>query len=189
MCNNYVFRPPDDRLFSHLKLGGDLAYPFGKPNLEPTEVRIGDRAPIVARHDDQYALMMAPWAWKSPQGRPVFNFRSEGRSFKGSQRCLIPADGFFEFTDAMPGQKRKTKWLFGMAEHPSFWIAGLIQQGAWAMLTTEPGSDVRPYHDRQIVLLSPDQGLDWLELRRPESELLRPSEAGALVVERVFPPV
>ena len=32
-----------------------------------------------------------------PRGGPVFNFRSEGRSFANSNRCLIPATAFFEF--------------------------------------------------------------------------------------------
>ena len=188
MCNNYVFRPPDARLFSHLKLGGDIAYPFGKPNLGPGEVRIGDRAPIVLRYEGEPALIVAPWAWKSPQGRPVFNFRSEGRSFAGSERCLIPADGFFEFTDAQPGETRKTKWLFSLSGHANFWIAGIVKHGAFAMLTTDPGPDVKPYHDRQVVVLEPERGLDWLDLRRPEAELLRPLEAESLTVERVWPP-
>ena len=188
MCNNYVFRPPDDRLFSHLKLGGDLNYPFGKPNLEPTDVRIGDRAPVVTRHDDAVSLMMVLWAWKGPQGRPVFNFRSEGRDFSGNQRCLIPACGFYEFTDAMPGEKRKTKWLFEMPEHPDFWIAGIIRQDAFAMLTCTPGPDIQPYHDRQVVLLRPEQGLDWLDGPQDGADLLAPAPGGTLTVRRIFPP-
>jgi putative SOS response-associated peptidase YedK len=187
VCNNYVFRPPDDRLFSHLKLGGALNYPFGKPNLEPTDVRIGDRAPVVTRHDDAPALMMMPWAWKSPQGRPVFNFRSEGRDFAGSQRCLIPACGFYEFTDALPGEKRKTKWLFEMPAHLDFWIAGIVKHDAFAMLTCAPGPDIQPNHDRQVVLLAPEDGLAWLDLSQPEADLLRAAPEGSLTVRRVFP--
>ena len=45
---------------------------------------------------------LAPMRWGFPPGRPgagpVFNFRSEGRRFQDSQRCLIPASAFFEFT-------------------------------------------------------------------------------------------
>jgi putative SOS response-associated peptidase YedK len=55
------------------------------------------------------------------------------------------------------------------------------------MLTTEPGPDIAPYHDRQIALLRRDQAMDWLDLVRPEAELLRPSLAGSLSVEKVFP--
>ncbi len=55
------------------------------------------------------------------------------------------------------------------------------------MLTTEPGPDIAPYHDRQIVLLRPEAGPDWLELRKSEDELLRALPAGSLAVEKVFP--
>lgn len=116
----------------------------------------------------------------------MFNFRSDGRSFDGVTRCLIPADGFFEFTAAEPGQKRKTKWRFTMADAPIFWVAGLVRDGAFAMLTTEPGPDITPYHDRQIVLLRSEAALDWLDLRKPEAELLRALPKGSLSVEKVF---
>lgn len=56
------------------------------------------------------------------------------------------------------------------------------------MLTTEPGADVARYHDRQVVVLRGDQGRDWLDLARPEAELLRSAPPGALSVERDFPP-
>ena len=56
------------------------------------------------------------------------------------------------------------------------------------MLTTTPGPDVAPYHDRQIVLLEPGRAMEWLDLTTPEAELLRPLPAGRLAVDRVFPP-
>ena len=117
----------------------------------------------------------------------MFNFRSDGRSFANSLRCVIPADGFFEFTAPEPGQKRKTKWRFSLKGERSFWVAGLIKDGAFAMLTTEPGPDIEPYHDRQIVVLPRGQASDWLDLRRSEAELLKPAPAGSLIVEKVFP--
>ena len=40
-------------------------------------------------------------------------------------------------------------------------------------------------HDRQIVVLRRDEALDWLDLARPEAELLRPSPPGTLKVESV----
>ena len=66
-------------------------------------------------------------------------------------------------------------------------MAGLIKEGAFAMLTTEPGPDIKPYHDRQIVLLKPEAALDWLDLRKPETELLHALPEGSLSVEKVFP--
>lgn len=86
---------------------------------------------------------MTTWAWKSPTGKPVFNFRSDGRSFANSVRCLIPADGFYEFTEPK-AQGKKTKWLFTMAGQPWFWIAGIIKDGAFAMLRPNQAPTSRP---------------------------------------------
>jgi putative SOS response-associated peptidase YedK len=190
MCNDFRFRPLSEQPFEEFRqVGIELVFPAGKANIEPRDdIRIGDSAPVITRAGDHVALTMTKWAWTSPQGRPVFNFRSDGRSFANSLRCVIPADGFYEFTDALPGQKRKTKWLFTMAESPAFWIAGIIRDGAFAMLTTAPGADIAPYHDRQIVLLEQGRALDWLDLTRPEAEILTALPAGSLSVERVFPP-
>ena len=56
---------------------------------------------------------------------------------------------------------------------------------AFNLLTTEPGPDVAPIHNRQIVVLDRPDWLAWLDLSRPESELLRPLPAGLLAVEQV----
>jgi putative SOS response-associated peptidase YedK len=56
---------------------------------------------------------------------------------------------------------------------------------AFTLLTTEPGPDVAPIHDRQMVVLDRPDWLAWLDLIRPESELLRPLPAGSLAVEQV----
>jgi putative SOS response-associated peptidase YedK len=189
MCNEYqMILPFDDVIEAFNRTGSRLVFPGGMPNFGPmASIRIGERAPIIALGPDGPELIMTPWAWKSPGGPPVFNFRSDGRSFLNSARCLIPADGFFEFTAAETGQKRKTKWRFTLAGEPMFWIAGLIKDGAFAMLTTEPGPDIQPYHNRQIVVLRPNQADAWLSLRQPEGEMLRPSPVGTLEVEKVFP--
>ena len=191
MCNTYRFLAHTEQPFEEFReVGIELVFPGGKPNIEPRDdIRIGDSSPVVTRNEAGVAVQMTKWAWTSPQGRPVFNFRSDDRSFANSLRCAIPADGFYEFTDALPGQKRKTKWLFTMVDRPAFWIAGIIRDGAFAMLTTTPGPDVEPYHDRQVVLLEPGRAMEWLDLTVPgaETDLLRPPPAGSLAVEQVFP--
>lgn len=189
MCNNYASKVPANRIADAFSATGlPLRFADGAiPNLEPRDdIRVGDTAPVVT-WDGGPVLQQMKWAWRSPQGRPVFNFRSDGRSFANSSRCLIPADAFYEFTDAEPGQKRKTKWRFTMAGAEWFWIAGIVKDGAWTMLTTEPGPDIAPYHDRQIVVLDGGRGTDWLNLQRSQRELLKPSAAGSLTVEKVFP--
>jgi putative SOS response-associated peptidase YedK len=53
------------------------------------------------------------------------------------------------------------------------------------MLTTEPGPDVAPIHNRQVVVLQPADWRHWLELSKTESDLLKPLPAGSLDVEIV----
>jgi putative SOS response-associated peptidase YedK len=184
MCNDYRYVQPPDTLrdeFSQLKI--PLRWAQGSaPNYPPYEdIRISQTAPIVRGTSDGVELSVTPWAWKTPRGKPVFNFRSEGRSFAKSQRCLIPADGFYEFTTPQdPAKKLKDKHLFTLKGEPWFWVAGLVKEGAFTMLTVEPGPDIAPYHGRQIVVLPRADGMAWLDLARPESELLRPLPAGAL---------
>ena len=55
----------------------------------------------------------------------------------------------------------------------------------FTLLTTEPAPDVAPIHNRQMVVLERVDWLAWLDLTRPEAELLRPLPAGSLAVEQV----
>lgn len=186
MCNNYKLEVPAAQLA--MAFDEPLQYPGGVPNLEPrADIRIGDMAPVVVQGDGGPELRTIPWAWRSPQGRPVFNFRSEGRDFSSSRRCLIPADGFYEFTDPEPGQKRKTKWLFTRTDGDWFWIAGVIRYEAFAMLTTSPGPDVVPYHDRQIILIGRSHGMSWLNPADFPPDLSASGEAVRLTATKVYP--
>jgi putative SOS response-associated peptidase YedK len=117
----------------------------------------------------------------------VINFRSEGRRFsKGC--CLIPTSHFFEFTGARPP---KSKWKFTKTGDDWFCFAGLWRPtpdgagDAFTILTTEPGADVAPIHNLQVVVLECADSLPWLDLTKPEPELLRPLPAGSLTVEQV----
>jgi putative SOS response-associated peptidase YedK len=190
MCSQYQVKLPlhiVEASFSHTRF--PLRFPQGRPNIElRDQVTIGDTAVIVTGQDDGATLLSMPFSWKGPNGRPVFNFRSDGRRFDSARRCLVPASGFFEFTDPAPGQKRKTRWRFTLAGSDWFWMAGIVRDGGFALLTTSPGDDVAPYHDRQIIVLPPERGVDWLVLSRSEAELLGPSPKGTLHVERDFPP-
>jgi putative SOS response-associated peptidase YedK len=56
---------------------------------------------------------------------------------------------------------------------------------AFTPLRTEPGPDVAPIHNRQMVVLKRSKWMAWLDLTRPENELLRPLPAGCLKVEQV----
>ncbi len=48
--------------------------------------------------DGELAGTMLTWAWKTPQGRPVFNFVLGERDFSSSDRMLILATEFYEYT-------------------------------------------------------------------------------------------
>jgi putative SOS response-associated peptidase YedK len=164
-----------------------LSFPEGLPNLQPRDIAITDPGAIVRQG---YELVVRRWSWPGPGGKPVYNFRSEGREF-GSARCLIVADAFYEFTPpADPKAKRKHKWRFTLRDAPIFAIAGLWRTDptvgeAFTMLTTEPGEDVRPYHNRQIVVLPPSEFARWLDPQVPAQEVLKPLPAGSLRVEQI----
>ena len=190
MCNLYTLEKGPDairRLFADIQI--PLDFPEGIPNFEPRNVRITDRAPIVRFNRDRgmAELVERRWSWPAPGGKPVFNMRSDGREF-GRDRCLVMADGFYEFTaPADPKQKRKDCWLFRPASGEPFAIAGLVRDNpeageAFTLLTVPPGPDIAPYHNRQIALLPPPQWRGWLDGSASSKELLRPAEAGALSV-------
>ena len=190
MCNLYTQTKSVDAvaaLFRDLQM--PLNFREGIPNLHPRDIAITDPGVIVRAvpDDERHELVVRRWSWPGPTGKPVYNFRSEGREFT-SGRCLIIADGFYEFTaPADPAQKKKDRWLFTAADGQMLGIAGLIRAvpeigEAFTMLTTEPGPDVAPYHNRQVALLGPDRWRDWLDHRVAATELLGPAPAGSLTV-------
>ena len=134
-------------------------------------------------------LVQRRWSWPGPNGKPVYNFRSDGREFS-SGRCLIIADGFYEFTDPADKIKRKDKWLFTKKDEPIFCVAGIWRANkdigeAFTMLTMERGPDITPYHDRQIAILERNAWADWLDPSVPAQSLIRPLPAGTLQVEQI----
>jgi putative SOS response-associated peptidase YedK len=183
MCNEFRFeRSLDDLLeeFSQLKL--PLSWSGGAPNLEPRpSIRPTDPAFILTGEAGGARLAELRWGFPNPgKGGPVINFRSEGRRFP-SGRCLVPADGFFEFT----GQKApKSKWLFEPAEGRFLAIAGLVRDERFTLLTCAPGPDIAPYHDRQIAILPPQHWAAWLDVGQDQPPIA-PLPAGSLKVTQV----
>ncbi|CDM60550.1 MULTISPECIES: SOS response-associated peptidase [Rhizobium] len=192
MCNDYE---QHIRYAEYCKMMQDLALgiPTRQTELDMPQadnIKIGDTAPVMRAAGDNI-VELAPMKFGFPPTRkagPVFNFRSEGRHFSDSHRCLIPASAFFEFS----GKKYpKAKHRFTLNDAPFMAIAGIWRDGhgnqppAFTMLTTAPGPDVKPYHDRQIVVLQPQEWLAWLDLAKPEAELLRALPKGSLAAETV----
>jgi putative SOS response-associated peptidase YedK len=193
MCNLYTQnKAPDEiaALFRERQM--PLRFPEGVPNLRSRDICITDPAPIVraaSQDGEAFDLVIRRWSWPGPGGKPVYNFRSDGREF-ATGRCLILADGFYEFTaPADPKQKRKDRWLFTDPGQDVIGIAGLMRDApgigeAFTMLTTEPGPDVAPYHNRQVAILRPTDWRAWLDYSKPASDLLAPLPAGSLTVSQ-----
>jgi len=187
MCNDYARELETGRIIKAMKEMEHIppfSYTGGRiPNDDqPTpHIKIRDRGLVMRLQDERLEGEMLTWAWLQGK-RPVFNFVSEGRDFSKTDRCLIPATSFYEYTEpeGKPKGKLKDQHQFTLADAEWFWIAGIIKQDCFTMLTVKPGPDIQPYHDRQIVALSPRDGMDWLQLSKPEKEILRPLPGGSL---------
>jgi putative SOS response-associated peptidase YedK len=214
MCNEYARRITPEQLRAGWgATDAKLLFPEGASNMpELDSIRITDMSLILRASATEAGAADAVtrrWSWPGAHGKPVYNFRSDGREFDNkatSGRCLIPADGFYEYTDtpveeagaadlfgavaAKPKKQVKAKWEFSIPGLDWFCIAGLWRTDpavgeAFTMLTTEPGPDVAPYHDRQIVLLTPPDYARWLSGEAPATALCKPLAAGTLSVKRV----
>lgn len=120
MCNESARRIAIGQIredWSQLKI--PLRFPEGVPNLAPLDsIRITDPNVIIrasAEAPGEAELVVRRWSWLGVNGKPVYNYRSEGREFR-TGRCLIVADAFYEFTDPAPpidGKRgKKVKWRF-----------------------------------------------------------------------------
>jgi putative SOS response-associated peptidase YedK len=116
------------------------------------------------------------WAKDVQIGYKMINARSETvlekpayrDSFK-KRRCLIPADGFYEWKEI---GKDKQPYNFGMADDSAFAFAGIwdawkMQDGtcmeSFSILTTTPNDLVQDVHDRMPVILDADDYDQWLD--------------------------
>ena len=124
------------------------------------------------------------------QNKPVspklINARAESVhekvTFKSSfqkRRCLIPADGFFEWKKL--GKKTKIPYRFTLREEECFAFAGIWEeyetvsgesQHTFLILTTSPNEQVNEVHDRMPVILPRNQEKKWLDTYSSEEELL-----------------
>lgn len=192
MCNDFGNHVTYAEYAEALRqLGMPIVAPGAVPNLEPEDdIWPSEVATVFRRLDDGVELARLRWGFEpsSPKGRPVINFRSEGRSFANSRRCLVPASHFYEFKGA---KAPKSKFKFTLRTEPWFCFAGLWSPGspekgeAFTLLTTAPGPDVEPIHSRQMVVLKREDWAPWLDLSKPQDELLRALPTGSLAVEQV----
>lgn len=121
-----------------------------------------------------------------PVAQKLINARAElvndKISFKSSfekRRCLIPADGFYEWKKL--GKKTKIPYRFTLREDELFAFAGIWEeyetvsgeiQHTFLILTTSPNEIVSEIHDRMPVILNRQMEKKWLDNYTSESELL-----------------
>lgn len=101
------------------------------------------------------------------------------QSFK-TRRCLVPADGFFEWKRL--GKKTKIPYRFTMADEQAFSFAGIWEEfenefgesnHTFLILTTSPNSLVSEVHDRMPVILKKEDEKKWLDKYSSEEDLLK----------------
>lgn len=102
MCNDYE-RHIRWAEYCRMMLDLSLGIPTRQSELDlppSDDVRINETTPVMRAADDgiEFVPMNFSFPPSGARGGPVFNFRSKGRQFDTSNRCLIPASAFFEFT-------------------------------------------------------------------------------------------
>jgi len=142
----------------------------------PMEIITGDHG---APHFALVRWGLVPgWAKEIRTGKPLINARAETilekPSFTGAmkhRRCLIPADGYFEWQGDISGQKQP--WHFARPDQGLFAFAGIWEQ--WmssegselesaAIITTRASSAVASIHHRMPVVIEPQNYAAWLDV-------------------------
>jgi putative SOS response-associated peptidase YedK len=203
MCGRYTLTRPAD-LVEELGVEpkGELAPRY---NIAPTQ-----NLPVVRATREgggrELAVMrwglIPSWAKDEKIGNKLINARSETaaekpsfRSAMKSRRCLILADGFFEWAKI---EGAKQPHYIHLKDHKPFVFAGLWErwskdpeQGpvdSYTILTTSANEAIRPLHDRMPVILDPASHDLWLD---PEvgagevKDLLKPYADEAIEYEPV----
>ena len=157
----------------------------------------GEREGALARFG-----LIPPWSTPAAAAKMI-NARAETvadkpafREALGARRCLVPADGFFEWR-RLAGQKSKQPYWFQMADREPFAFAGLwerwydpagVRIESFAILTTRPNTLVAGFHDRMPVILGPEAYTMWLDPAVPPpllEPLYEPIPAERMIVRAV----
>jgi len=148
-------------------------------NIAPTQ-----NIPIVREEGGNRRFALARWGliphWAQDKkiGYSMINARAETVASKPAfrnafkhRRCLIPADGFFEW-QVIPGSKVKQPWFIVLRDRETMAFAGLWEQWrnpegeqleSCSIIVTDANELMRPIHDRMPVILAPEDWDAWLE--------------------------
>jgi len=129
----------------------------GRYNIAPTQ------KVAVIRQQAPSRIEECIWSFKNPRsGAPIINARSETlterpmfKDLLAANRCLIPADGFYEWKGRQP-------YYFQLAEKQLFAFAGLWRDGRCVILTRTADQNMKGIHDRMPVIIEPVNWTRWL---------------------------
>jgi putative SOS response-associated peptidase YedK len=168
-------------------------------NLAPSQ-----RALIVRDRDNNREAVLARWGllphWAKDEriAFKMINARAETltekpayRSLIGKYRCLVVADGFYEWTVGADGKKQPIRFQLvdgGLFAFAGLWTHRVDDAGelveSCTIVTTRPNELVSPVHDRMPVILPPELERDWLALdvsKEHSLALLEPYPASGMV--------
>jgi putative SOS response-associated peptidase YedK len=200
MCGRFTLRTPANIIARHFAL---LEFPpfEARFNIAPSQpvavVRLRPKAPAAREAVWMRWGLIPSWAEDPSIGNRMINARSETVAEKSAfrtalrrRRCLVVADGFYEWKRA---GARKQPYFFHMRDDGPFAFAGLWE--TWeafnhaavescTLLTTEANALVREVHDRMPVILAAEDYARWLDpaVESPQAliPLLRPYSADAM---------
>jgi len=176
MCGRYTLTSPED-IAARFGLGA-----LAETRIEPRfNVAPSQGVPVIVARETGQTLTTMRWgfqpAWMRTDGQrpPPINARSESLlerpMFRGSVahgRCLIPADGFYEWM-AVPGRKTKQPMYVHLRGSPIFAFAGLYVQGpqdvgeTCVIVTTAANDVISSIHERMPVILDRSVEQAWLD--------------------------
>jgi putative SOS response-associated peptidase YedK len=171
-------------------------------NIAPTEPAPVVRSANGGRRLDLLRWGLVPAGSEGPAGGPLhINARSETvdtlpafRDSFASRRCLVPADGFYEWTG--DGRQRRAQHirfadrrLFAFAGLWSAWHGEGGELESFTILTCPPSELVASVHDRMPAILPPAAWEPWLLAEEPASLLrwLQPWSEGGMETATVGP--
>jgi putative SOS response-associated peptidase YedK len=187
MCGRYTLRTPVEALAEQFGLSGEPEPIYERFNVAPMS-----EVPAIIEEDGSRSLQRLRWglvpSWADDPGigARMINARSETAPEKPSfrkafreRRCLLPADGFYEWQRTDDG---KQPYHFRMKDGRPFAFAGLWE--VWkdgngglrtcTILTTAPNETVAQVHNRMPVILSPEDYDLWLDPEMRDTEYLTP---------------
>ena len=176
------------------------------PELRPRyNVAPSQYIPIVREEDEKRRFELARWGlvphWAKDVkiGYHMINARAETVAEKPAfrtafkyRRCLIPADGFYEW-QVKPDSKVKQPWFIVLRDREprafaELWEVWQSPEGedleSCSIIVTDANELMRPIHDRMPVILAPEDWDTWLETEAKDAGglqgLLKPYSAESM---------